>query len=91
MIPTGSASMPNPIDIGDFNGDSRLDVDHDGKLAESQQHDDRYPARQRRRHAADGVALADLRGDGIVDIVVANSQSNNVSVIPGRTSRIRYP
>lgn len=31
----------------------------------------------------DAVALADLDGDGIVDIVVAHSESINITVIPG--------
>jgi hypothetical protein len=41
------------------------------------------PARVCRRHRATGLTVADISGEGVLDVVVANSGSNDVSVLLG--------
>ena len=75
--PTSPATAPKDIIYAD-QGLDRVVVDYGAGRFERAGQPVHRPARPRRRGQ-----LADLNGDGIPDLIVANSGSNNVLIYPG--------
>src|SRR5207244_1860176 len=96
QISTGSG--PNSVALGDINGDGRLDLvtaNHDSNTV-SVVLNTTAPAASSPSFSAPqtfstgsgpySVALADINGDGRIDLVTANYGSNSVSVLLNSTA-----
>jgi hypothetical protein len=91
MIPTGSGSMPNAINIGDFNGDSHLDVAAAGfgngkcGAALGNGNGSFGPAQSITvGESPVAIAVGDVDHDGALDIVLADDDRHL-----GRRRRVR--
>ena len=88
-----TGSNPQTIVTGDFNRDGHLDFAHVDYSGGGAGHVSVFlgngdgtfqaPATYATGNGPDGLALADVNGDGIPDLIVANDTGSSISVLPG--------